>query len=661
MTSPTISPYGSWKSPITSDLIVAAAVRLAEPRFDGEDVYWLEMRPQEKGRYVVVKRASDGETIDVTPPPYSARTRVHEYGGASYAVFEGWVVFSNDSDGRLYVVEPGGKTRALTPEGAFRYADIVHDTRRNRLICIVEDHTNAAPYPTNTVAAVSLDDGAVTVLMEGSDFYSNPRLSPDGRTLSWLSWDFPDMPWDNTDLYEARVLDDGLLGEPRKVAGGGGSAPRRDKTRRGTQAESGESIFQPEWSAEGVLHFASDRTDWWNLYRLEEDGAARPLSGTAAEFAMPQWVFGMRTYDFDSDGSLIAAYTCEGDWHIGRIDAAGGEVRRFDLPFTAFDGLRVRNGKAVFVASGPAAALALVLLDVETLEYEILKRSADIDIDAAYVSPAESIEFETEGGLTAHALYYAPKSPDFAAPEGELPPLLVNIHGGPTSQARSGLSLGKQYWTSRGFAVVDVNYGGSTGYGRKYRDRLNGQWGVVDMDDCCNAARHLAAAGIVDGERLAITGGSAGGYTTLCALVFRDVFMAGASHFGVSDAEALAVETHKFEARYLDRLIGPYPAERDLYVERSPIHFAGRLDRPVAFFQGLEDRIVPPDQAEKMVAALKEKGLPVAYVAFEGEQHGFRQAEHIKRALDGEFYFYSRIFGFEPADEIEPVEIWNLP
>lgn len=648
MTKPKVAPCGSWASPITSELIVSETVGLTEPQLCGDAVYWLEMRPREKGRCVVLRRDGDGTVTDVTPEPMSVRTRVHEYGGGAYLVDRDAVYFSNDADRRLYVQEAGGAPRALTGEGDIRYADFVMDAARARLITVCEDHRGQGRYPKNFIAAVPLEGGEPRVLVEGCDFYSNPRLSPDGARLSWLSWNHPDMPWDATELWVADILEDSSPGRARRIAGGGALAAGAD----------GESIFQPQWSPEGVLHFVSDRTGWWNLYRWE-DPQAQAVCEMEAEFGMPQWVFGMSTYAFAGAGEIICAFTSGGTWSLGRI-RPGAVLEKLDLPFTQVSGVCAGRGKAFSIAGGPAAPNALVSIDLATGECHTIRKSTSVEIDAGCVSAVESIEFPTEGGLTAHALFYPPANRDFEAPEGELPPLVVHSHGGPTGAARSAMSLSTQYLTSRGFAVADVNYGGSTGYGREYRKRLEGQWGVVDVDDCCNAARYLVEAGRVDGERLAIAGGSAGGYTTLSALVFRDVFAAGASHYGVSDAETLATDTHKFESRYLDRLIGPYPQEKELYRRRSPIHFVERLSCPVIFFQGLEDEIVPPDQAEKMFEALRERGVPVAYVAFEGEQHGFRQAAHIKRALDGEFHFYSRIFGFEPAEKIEPVEIWNL-
>ncbi len=426
-----------------------------------------------------------------------------------------------------------------------------------------------------------------------------------------------------------------------------------------------ESVFQPEWSPDGTLHFVSDRTGWWNLYRLDED-RVEPLCAREAEFGVPQWGFGMSTYAFLSPGHIICSYEERGSSRLALLDTETGELEEIETPYSdhrsratgeAADGTA---GRVVFCAGSPTEPASVVSLDPSTGGHEVLRRSGEDEVDPGYLSVPEPVEFPTEDGLTAHAFFYPPTNRDYAAPGDELPPLLVMSHGGPTAATSPALDLEVQYWTSRGIAVLDVNYGGSTGYGREYRRRLEGRWGVVDVDDCANGALHLAGRGLVDGERLMITGGSAGGYTTLCALAFRDDFAAGASHFGVSDVEALARETHKFESRYLDRLIGPYPERADLYRERSPIHYTDRLSCPVIFFQGLEDEVVPPNQAETMFEALKEKGLPVAYVPFEGEQHGFRRAENIKRALDGELYFYSRVFGFDLADPVEPLPIENL-
>jgi dipeptidyl aminopeptidase/acylaminoacyl peptidase len=459
------------------------------------------------------------------------------------------------------------------------------------------------------------------------------------------------MPWDGTELWVAPIQADGLLGEPRLVAGG-----------------VDESVFQPEWSPDGALYFVSDRTNWWNLYRwhppFTKEGAGNgdiePLFEMTAEFGLPQWVFGMSTYGFESANRIICTFTREGIWQLASLDLQTKQLEAILTPYTDISSLHAAKGRAVFIAGSATEPTAIVQMDLATQQIEVLRRSSQLEIDRGYLSAPQAIAFPTEDKLTSYAFFYPPQNKDHTAPTGEKPPLIVRTHGGPTASTSSAFNLKIQYWTSRGFAVVDVNYGGSTGYGRDYRQRLKDRWGIVDVDDCANAAKYLAEQGLVDGERLAIAGGSAGGYTTLAALTFRDVFKAGASYYGVSDLEILAKETHKFEARYLDGLIGPYPERQDLYKERSPIHFTDKLACPVIFFQGLEDKVVPPNQAEMMFEALKAKGLPVAYVAYEGEQHGFRRAENIKRTLDGEFYFYSRVFGFDLADAVEPVAIENL-
>jgi dipeptidyl aminopeptidase/acylaminoacyl peptidase len=636
------TPYGSWTSPITSDAIVSAAVGLGQIHLDGDAIYWVEQRPTEGGRNVIVQRTADGRTLDRTPAPLNARTRVHEYGGGAFVASGGTLYFCNFDDQRLYRQSTVEAPRPLTPEAAFRYADSVVDLRRDRIICVREDSIETGREAVNTIVSIDLANGEAQVLISGNDFYAAPRLSPDGSQLAWLTWNHPNMPWDGTELWVADIQDNGTLAHETRVAGG-----------------VSESIFQPEWSPDGILHFVSDRTAWWNLYRWR-DGHIEPLCPKTAEFGLPQWVFGMSTYAFISARHIICSYTEQGIWHLAHLDTQTQQLDEIETPYTDISGLRALAGRVVFTAGSPAQAPAIVQFDPKTHALTTLRRSNDLDFDSGYIASPEPIEFPTAQGRTAHALFYAPTNKDATAPVGERPPLIVKSHGGPTAAATAKLNLGIQYWTSRGFAVLDVNYGGSTGYGRPYRQRLNGQWGIVDVEDCINGARFLVERGDVDGKRLAITGGSAGGYTTLCALTFHDTFSAGASHYGISDLEALAGETHKFESRYLDSLVGPYPERRDLYQARSPIHFTDRLSCPLILFQGLEDQVVPPNQAEMMAQALRDKGLPVAYVAFEGEQHGFRRAENIKRALDGELYFYSRIFQFELSGEVEPVEIENL-
>jgi len=668
-----IAPYGSWKSPITADLILQGAVGLGMIKTDGEDVYWLELRPSEGGRTCIVRRTADGALRDMTPPGFNARTRVHEYGGGDFVVHSGTIYFSNFSDQRLYRLTPDAPDlpAPLTPESnaELRYADTIMDAARGRLIAVREDHRAGAHEPSNTLVSLSLDaaenDTGGRVLASGYDFYSSPRLSPDGRQLAWLCWNHPNMPWDGTELWLGDVADDGSITGARPVAGG------RE-----------ESIFQPEWSPAGRLHFVSDRNGWWNLYVVGNgngEGAGETsllLCEMEAEFGQPQWGFGMSTYAFapnpdtetkagsdaetKADSEIICAYIVRGMSKLARLDAASKKLRPIESGYTDLQYVQTAGGRVVFRAGAPQASAAIVAHDPATGQFEVLRRASAHNIDEGYLSIAQAMEFPTTGGQTAHAFYYPPRNRDFAAPAGERPPLLVKSHGGPTSMASSTLNLNIQFWTSRGIAVLDVNYGGSTGYGRAYRLRLNGTWGITDVDDCANGARHLAAEGLADGERCVITGGSAGGYTTLAALTFRDTFKAGASHYGVSDLGALVRDTHKFEARYLDNLVGPYPERADIYHARSPINFTAQLSCPVIFFQGLEDKVVPPNQAELMVEALRAKGLPVAYVAFEGEQHGFRRAENIKRALEGELYFYSRVFEFELADPVEPVPLENL-
>ena len=640
-----MTPYGSWKSPITADLIVAGAVRLGQIELDGDDVYWVEGRPLDGARNVIVRRTADGETSDVTPPPFSVRTRAHEYGGASFAVADGVLFFSNFADQRVYRQEPGSQPLPLTPATDLRYADGVVDPSRGRMVSVREDHTAAGQEAVNTLVSLDLEEGgAGDVLASGNDFYSSPALSRDGARLAWLTWNHPNMPWDGTELWVADLRGDGSVAIQRRVAGG-----------------AGQSVFQPEWSPDGTLYFVSDRSGWWNLYRLLGDEAEH-LTPMEAEFGAPQWAFGTRTYAFESERRIICQYSQRGMWYFASLDTGTLELLPIDTPYTEMSrgDIKASPGRVVFGAGSASEPSAIVLLDPDTGQTETLRRETEVAVDPGYLSTPEAFELPTDGGLTAHAFYYPARNMHYDGPEFEKPPLLVVSHGGPTGAAVTSLNMSYQFWTSRGIAVLDVNYGGSTGFGTEYRRRLNGRWGIVDVADCVNAAQFLVRRGDVDGDRLIIRGSSAGGFTTLAALTFRDVFKVGASYYGVSDLEALALETHKFESRYLDSMIGPYPERRNLYLERSPIHHTDLLSCPIILFQGLDDKIVLPNQAELMAKALMKKGLPVAYVPFEGEQHGFRKAENIKRALGAELYFYSRILGFELADPVEPVEIDNI-
>jgi dipeptidyl aminopeptidase/acylaminoacyl peptidase len=626
----TVAPYGSWASPITADRLVEDAVSLGQVAVDGPDLYWNEGRPAEGGRQVIVRWTPGEESVDVIPPGFSARTLVHEYGGASFAVRDGVVWFANFDDQRVYRVGPegGAPPLAVTPEPpsprSVRFADFDVSPDGTRLAAVRERHLASGEVVNDLVLLAG--NGSSTepeVIAGGHDFYAAPRFGLDGR-LAWLSWDHPNMPWDGTELW--------VSGRDTPLAGG-----------------PDESISQPRWDPDGKLWWTSDGTGFWNLYRdghvvVEED----------AEYSGPDWVFGQSTYTVLPDGTVVAARTRGG---LGQLTVDGQPLA---TSYTSFSSV-VADGADAVVAEAASArqSPAVVRIDVRTGAVDVIRRSRPDAFVAGCLSAPEPITFPTDGGLDAHALFYRPANPDFEGPADELPPLVVMSHGGPTSAAQSDLNLKIQYFTSRGLAVVDVDYGGSSGYGRAYRRRLDGQWGVVDVADCVNAARHLAAAQRVDGARMAIRGGSAGGFTTLCALTFSDVFAVGASFYGVADLASLAADTHKFESRYLDRLVGPWPEAADVYHERSPIHAADRMSAPVILFQGVEDKVVPPAQSEIMVAALRDKGLPVAYVTFEGEQHGFRKAETIVRAAEAELWFYGRILGFEPADRIEPVPITN--
>lgn len=643
MTSPNIAPFGSWKSPITADAILAGSIGLGAVAIDGNDLYWSEFRPAEKGRNVLVKRDRNGTTEDLTPATFNVRTRVHEYGGGSFLIEKGTTYFANFIDQRIYTKSLNSEPKALTPESQKRYADFILDSARNRLITVCEDHASDSHEPDNFLASINLETGEIKTLVSGNDFYSSPRLNPNQSQLSWITWEHPNLPWDSTQLWLAEINSTGELENIRCIAG---------------QSQI-ESISEPKWSPDGILYFSSDRNNWWNLYRYHQ-GNIESIYPMDAEFAYPHWVFGLSTYTFVNAEKIICTYTQNGRWYLAEIDLKTQQLIPIETPFSNITSL-ISNGKiALFIGSSPTASSAVISLDLQTKDWTVLKQSSELNLDARYLSVPEALTFPTENGLTAHAWYYPPQNPDYQAPETDLPPLLVKSHGGPTAAAGNSLSLKIQYWTSRGFAYLDVNYGGSTGYGRAYRQRLDHQWGIVDVDDCVNGAKFLVQEGKADPNKLAISGGSAGGYTTLAALTFRQTFKAGASHYGVSDLEALATDTHKFEARYLDRLIGPYPEQQELYKTRSPINYTDQLACPVVFFQGLEDKVVPPNQAEMMVEALKQKGLPVAYVPFAEEQHGFRIAANIKRALEGELYFYSQIFGFSLADEVEPLEILNL-
>jgi dipeptidyl aminopeptidase/acylaminoacyl peptidase len=615
---------------------------LEQIEIEDDDVYWCEMRPSDKGRHVIVRHSAGEGTVDVTPSPFNARTRVHEYGGGSYKVFRNEAFFTNFADQRIYRTKLGEKPEPVTVETELRHADFEFDRVRNRLVCVREDHREKGKEAENSIVSMSLKGENVKTLACGNDFYSSPRISPDGKFLAWLTWNHPNMPWDNTVLWMGKLGKDGSLDERIQVT-----------------RNINESVLQPSWSPDNVLYFVSDRSNWWNIY-CWKDGAVKAVFPEEAEFAEPAWVFALSNYVFELQNRILCSFTKNGLWKIARLNTETGDHEEIETPYTYVSSLRAAHSSAVFIGASPREAESIVKLDLKTLRTEVLKRSSEITVDSGYLSQPESIEFPTEKGLTAHGIYNKPRNKDYTAPAGTLPPLLVYVHGGPTSTVYGTMFLRVQFWTSRGFAVLEVNYGGSTGYGREYRERLRGQWGIVDVADSVNGAKYLVDRGEVDEEKLAIRGGSAGGYTTINSLTFRDVFKAGASYYGISDLETFVGDTHKFESRYLESLVGPFPEKADLYRQRSAINFLNQLDVPMIIFQGLDDKIVPPNQAELIVEALRKKGKPVAYLAFEGEQHGFRQAKNIKRSLEAELFFYSKIFGFTPADSIEPVEIENL-
>ncbi len=635
----TQAPCGAWTSPITAAVVAAGATPLSGVALDGDDVYWLAGRASEGGRNTLLRQRSEGTIEELTPAPFNVRTRVHEYGGGALLAAGGTVWFSNFADNRLYRIDNDGEPVAVGAGGALRYADFVPDAARGRLITVREDHSSGATYPVNTICALAFD-GSETVLVDGNDFYSSPRLSPDGRQLAWLSWDHPRMPWQGTELWLADVLDDGTLVDGRLVAGG-----------------ADESICQPEWSPEGLLHFVSDRSGWWNLYRFEQ-GVVHALCPREAEFGGPHWVFGNAMYGFASNGDIVCTYIEQGVSRLARL--AGGTLTAIDTPYQEIRELRVQGDTVALLGGAPTIAAEIARIDLAGGTREVLARSIEQLPDLGYLSVPQSIAYPSMNGRTAYAFYYPPQNKDVAPLPGELPPLMVIGHGGPTSMATSTLKLATQFWTSRGIAVLDVNYGGSTGFGRAYRDLLREQWGVVDVEDCVAGARHLADQGLVDRERLVIRGGSAGGLTTLCALALFDVFKAGASYYGVSDLKGLDADSHKFESRYNEYLIAPKARADAVYAARSPINHTDKLARPMIFFQGLDDKVVPPPQSEVMVDALRARGVPVAYLTLEGEGHGFRKADSIVRTLEAELYFYLRVFGIPVPSTLPAVEIENL-
>ncbi len=656
-----VAPFGSWKSPITAELLAEQSITLADVATDGEDVYWLEARPAEQGRHVIVRRTGAGVISDVLPastdvarPAYSARSLVYAYGGGSFTVAEGLVVFVNHAqqgahpDQRLYRVNPGRTPVPMTPDtgGRHRYGNLVMDRERRRVLCVREDWRNLVEgQPRMALVAADVDGQRQQVLAQGRDFYASPTLSPDGKRLAWLEWDAPRMPWDGCELWVAEVGVDGTLRHARLVAG-----------------SSTESIFQPQWSPQGELYFISDRNNWWNLFRLQGRSVV-PVMEHTAEFGVAQWQLGLSTYAFESARRIVCAYNELGEWKLGQLDVVLGVFTQISLEdYTDISQVRAEPGAAYFIGGGPQQPASVVRLDMKTDTAEVLRASGTVTEELRpYLSQPEPLTFSTSEGETAHAFFYPPTNPAFRAAGGEKPPLLIHSHGGPTYASTTLLDWHLQYFTSRGFAVVDVNYRGSTGWGREYRLALYGNWGVADVDDGANAARHLVLEGKVDAKRMAARGSSAGAFTSLSLLAFRDILRCGVSYSGVSNLQTLAAQTSNFEAHYLEQLLGPMPEAEPLLRDRSPYFHAEQVHSPVIFFQGNEDPVVPPSQTEEMVTKLRGHGVPVAALYFEGEQHGLRMAAHIRAALEGELAFYAQVMGFAPADTLPAVELQPPP
>ena len=642
----TTAPFGCWASPIVPELLTNGLPGYAFPQFDNGNLYWLETRPWENGRSVVVRRRADGAIEDALPAPLSCRSKVHEYGGSPYIVSGNVMYFCLYDDQRVYALtldDPEALPQPITPDAKYCFADFCVDQTRQRLICVMEDHSQSGE-PQNLVAAIPLSgDMALQRLCEGEDFYAYPKLDNNGQQLCWISWNHPDMPWDNTRLWLSTLDNDGLPGTPELIAGQGD-----------------ESVTQPRWSPDNHLHFVSDRNNWWNLYRLGDTHQIEALLPMSAEFATPLWTLGMSNYDFLGDGAILCSYTADGSWFLATLSPDSQTLKPVETLYTQISDIYCQGECGWLVGAAPQLSAELAQWTTDDRNLTTVARGEPLGIDDGFLSRPQPISFPSGDNAVAHGFYYPPSNPDYTAPENSKPPLIVVCHGGPTGATGTSLNLKLQYWTSRGFAVLDVNYRGSTGYGRDYRHALDGQWGIVDVEDVVAGTRYLIDQQLVDRKKVAIRGSSAGGYTVLAALCFEDIFRAGACLYGIGDLETLARDTHKFESHYLERLVGPYPEQQETYRARSPIHHVDRFDCPVIFFQGRDDRGVPPEQALTMVKALRQKQMAVAYLPFEGESHGFRKAETIKTALEAELYFYGRVFRFKPADQLPITPIFNI-
>lgn len=655
MSPPATLPYGSWPSPISASDVASGTLALEfpgiveSPDSPEPEIWWLEGRPQEGGRFALVRRKPDGAVTDVLGPDWSVRSRIIEYGAHPWTRVLGGTAFCFWDDQRLYLLADGDTDpRPLTTAPTDDTTHMFGEPRPGppgTLIAVRETRTSESVSRSLVTVpldgSASEDDGNVTVVNDQHHFYAHPRLSPDGSRVSYIAWDHPQLPWDGT---VAAVVDLGT------------GLPAIERVLLGSTSE---SVMQPEWVDDEHLYLISDRSGWWNLYRLGlVDGALVPLAPRDEEFASPLWLLGLTTYGVLADGRLAVTHGC-GHERLSLLDPATGSLVSSGLPHTWDTYVMTAGNTVVSVVRSDTLPWSVATVKVAAhvgddskngLTLDIVRRSAEALADAAYLPTAVPRTFSGVDGRVIHAFAYYPKNPDAVAPEGELPPFVVHVHGGPTSHAAPGVSLELAYFTSRGIGIIDVNYGGSSGYGREYRNRLRGQWGVVDVEDSVAAAESLAAGGEADPTRLGIRGGSAGGWTTVAALVQTDSFAAGTAYYPVTDLLPFAEDTHDFESRYLDGLIGPLPEARDLYAERSPLTHLHELRTPILLLQGDDDQVVPPSQPQAVADALAGTGVPHAYLLFEGEQHGFRKAESNITALESELSFYGQIFGFTPPD-----------
>ncbi len=637
------SHYGSWESTITPEKITEGGLRFSEIRSNGSDLYFLEGRPEESGRYVIVKQASDGKISDAIPKEFNSRNAVHEYGGGSYAVGQKNIYFTNWNDQRIYKVN-GENVNPITKEPPFeksiRYSDLTLSIDEEWLFCVRETHFEKEEAK-NELVAISTTENSQIVLCTGRDFYSSPRINPTNKEICWLEWDHPNMPWDGTELFIANFDLDGLS-EIKFIDG-----------------SKNISIIQPEWSDSGELIYISDESGWWNLKKYSENTTATILD-EETDHGEPAWNFGVRTYFLKDDYIYLRGSSKNNNKGlIRKINISGEIIEEIEVLHTSIGGLTHHENKALYIGASPVSNSEIVSYDLMKKNEETIKESNPVKIDIEEISIPEEISFPTTQNAIAYGYFYKPKNKNFQGESEEKPPLLVISHGGPTSATSNALNLSIQYWTNRGIAVADINYRGSTGYGKKFRDSLKGNWGVYDTDDCIAAVDHLSEKGLVDSSRVAIKGGSAGGYTTINALTFHDRFAVGATYYGIADLSVFIDDTHKFESKYLESLIGKYPEEKERYYERSAINFTDQLSCPMIIFQGTEDKIVPPSQAEIMAQGLRDKKIPFSLIMYEGEQHGFRQSKNIISSLESELYFYSKVLGFKPFDKLNEIEIEN--